>query len=338
MMRNKIYGAIYGAAVGDALGAPTELRSTEQIKQKFGGLVTDFVQAPIDTFAGGYPIGTVTDDFSMTYYIMKEIIKNEGVFNYEIAKNAIIQWSDDEYYFEKFAGPTTRSAVEKMRKNQPTDIDPFGLINFNAQATNGAAMKTIPIAILAQCNLSKCVEYTFDLCRPTHFNSNAISAATAISCAACVAQKKEVDLEEIYQAAIQGAIKGKELGESAGKISVGIDLAKAIENAIKIGKISNDFEELMRNISDVIGTSFQVSESIPATFAIIAGTNGNFREAMCVATNVGGDTDTIATMVGGILGGYNGIESVPVELIEGVKKGNPHLDFDQTINQFIELL
>lgn len=338
MMRNKIYGAIYGAAVGDALGAPTELRSTEQIKQKFGGFVTGFVQSPSDTFAGGYPLGTVTDDFSVSYYIMKEIIKNKGIFSYEVARNAIIQWGDDEYYFEKFAGPTTRAAIEKMRKNQPTDVDPFGLINFNAQATNGAAMKTLPIAILAQCNLSKCVEYTFDLCRPTHFNSNAISAATAISCAACTAQKQAVNLEEIYQAAIQGAIEGKKLGEIAGKISVGIDLAKAIAKAIEIGKTSGSSDELMRNISDIIGTSFQVSESIPATFAIIAGTNGNFREAMFVATNVGGDTDTIASMVGGILGGYNGIESIPTELIDGVKKGNPHLDFDQTINQFIELL
>lgn len=338
MNTSKIFGALYGVAIGDALGAPTELRNTEQIKQTFGGFVRDFVKSPSDTFSAGYPIATVTDDFSMTYYVMKEIIKNKGRFDYEIAKKAIIQWGNDEYYFDKFAGPTTRAAIEKMRNNLPTDMDPFGLINFNAQATNGGAMKVVPVALLANCDLTACVQYTYDLCRPTHFNSSAISAATAVSCATCIAQKEDATLEDIYKAAMWGANEGKRLGEEAGKISVGIDLAMAIERAIKLGKSCKNNEELMKNISDVIGTSFQVSESIPAVFAIIAGTNGDFQDAMFVAVNVGGDTDTIAAMVGGILGGLKSEEAIPKALIEKVKQANPLLDIDDIIRQFIEIV
>lgn len=338
MNKNKVYGAFYGVAIGDALGAPTELRNTKQIKETFGGLVKDFVKSPTDTFAAGYPIATVTDDFSMTYYVAKEIIKNNGKFNYEIAKQSIIAWGNDDYYFDKFAGPTTRAAIEKMRNNLPTDIDPFGLINFNAQATNGGAMKVVPVAVLAEGDLEKCAEYTFDLCRPTHFNSNAISAATAVSCATCIAQKENVSLDEIFQAAIWGAKQGKQKGEDANKISVGIDLSMAIERAITLGKKAKDYVELMENISNIIGTSFQVSESIPASFAIIAGTNGNFMDAMYVATNVGGDTDTMAAMIGGILGGYVGSNNIPADFIEKVKTANPRLQFDETIEQFIEVL
>jgi ADP-ribosylglycohydrolase len=338
MNKNKVYGAFYGVAIGDALGAPTELRNTKQIKDTFGGFVKDFVKSPNDTFASGYPIATVTDDFSMTYYVAKEIIKNKGKFDYEIAKQSIIAWGSDDYYFDKFAGPTTRAAIEKMRNNLPTDIDPFGLINFNAQATNGGAMKVVPVAVLADTDLEKCAEYTFDLCRPTHFNSNAISAATAISCATCIAQKDNVNLDEIFQVAIWGAKQGKLNGEQANKISVGIDISMAIERAITLGKKAKDYVELMENISNIIGTSFQVSESIPACFAIIAGTGGNFMDAMYVATNVGGDTDTMAAMIGGILGGYVGINNIPTDFIEKVKAANPRLQFDETIEQFIEVL
>jgi len=36
---DKILGAFLGAAVGDAMGAPTEMRTTEQIIEYFGGPV-----------------------------------------------------------------------------------------------------------------------------------------------------------------------------------------------------------------------------------------------------------------------------------------------------------
>ncbi|MDQ0363282.1 hypothetical protein [Breznakia pachnodae] len=48
-------------------------------------------------------------------------------------------------------------------------------------------MKFVSVAVLAEDDLEKCVDYTFDLCRPAHFNSNAISVATAVSYATCIA-------------------------------------------------------------------------------------------------------------------------------------------------------
>ena len=45
MARNedKVRGALYGVAIGDALGGPLEFMNAEQIKQKYGGRVTDMV-------------------------------------------------------------------------------------------------------------------------------------------------------------------------------------------------------------------------------------------------------------------------------------------------------
>ena len=52
-----------------------------------------------------------------------------------------------------------------------------------------------------------------------------------------------------------------------------------------------------------IGTGMQVNQSIPTVFAIIYATNGNLNDALYCAIHAGGDTDTIASMVGAILGG-----------------------------------
>ncbi len=334
MKKDKILGALYGAAIGDALGAPTELRSTEQIIDTFDGLVKDYRKAPQDTFARNYPAGTVTDDFSMSYYLMEAIVASNGEFNETIAREAIMAWGEDPYYFDKFAGPTTRGAIENMKQGLPTDMDPFGLINYNSLATNGGAMKTIPLALLAKGDRQKALAYTIAMCKPTHFNSNAISAAAAICCGATEAQLETATLESVVEAAIWGAKEGRLYGEAKEHISVGPDIAFKIRQAELIGRNAQGFEELLSVTANQIGTNFYVQESIPAVFSLLMGTKGATMAGIFAAVNVGGDTDTIASMLGGIAGGLNGQASIPDYFIEVLEEVNPRLKIAKVISQF----
>lgn len=71
--RNKIAGAIYGFAIGDAMGATTEFMSEEQIKRTFGK-VTDII-------GGGWlnlKTGEVTDDTQMTMCVMDALMRTLG--------------------------------------------------------------------------------------------------------------------------------------------------------------------------------------------------------------------------------------------------------------------
>ena len=56
---DKLLGCLAGAAIGDSMGGPTEERSTEMILEDFGGYVTDFRDAPLDTWAYGAKAGMV---------------------------------------------------------------------------------------------------------------------------------------------------------------------------------------------------------------------------------------------------------------------------------------
>lgn len=40
--KDKVLGTIYGQAIGDAMGMPSELWPVEKIRQQFGGLITTF--------------------------------------------------------------------------------------------------------------------------------------------------------------------------------------------------------------------------------------------------------------------------------------------------------
>ena len=50
-MYDRILGGLIGAGAGDAMGAATEARTTEQILAYFGHEVTDFEKPPMDTLS-----------------------------------------------------------------------------------------------------------------------------------------------------------------------------------------------------------------------------------------------------------------------------------------------
>lgn len=67
--RDKVAGAVYGFAIGDAMGATTEFMSDKQIKSTFGE-VTDII-------GGGWlglKAGEVTDDTQMTLCVMDALM------------------------------------------------------------------------------------------------------------------------------------------------------------------------------------------------------------------------------------------------------------------------
>ena len=72
----------------------------------------------------------------------------------------------------------------------------------------------------------------------------------------------------------------------------------------------------IKNISSLIvelGTSCQAIESVPFAIAVFCRNPINFRAGVLEAVNAGGDTDTIASMVGALIGANNGLDSIPKE-------------------------
>ena len=134
-MRNKIAGAIYGFAIGDAMGATTEFMTAGQIK-KIYGQVTDII-------GGGWlnlQPGEITDDTQMTMCIMNAIMRrpkdtDQFVKNCE---NNFIAWVNSN---PKDIGGQCSRAIHGLMYGHRAVCDSKAL-------GNGSLMRAMPLAVL----------------------------------------------------------------------------------------------------------------------------------------------------------------------------------------------
>src|SRR5215467_6777531 len=72
-------GALYGLAIGDALGMPAQMLSRAEIVRRWGPLLPGFEPAPPGhTIAAGMPAGTVTDDTEQAVLLGRLLVKDHG--------------------------------------------------------------------------------------------------------------------------------------------------------------------------------------------------------------------------------------------------------------------
>lgn len=322
-LKKKIFGCLLGAAVGDAMGAATELRTKEQIKERFGGTVRDIIPPPDDTFARGAKAGSVTDDFSLTYYTAQAILDRNGIIDEETANQALLSWAADQAFYDKYAGPTTRAAVEKIKGIET--VNPYAFICCdNAKASNGSAMKIAPAGLFHPGDVEEAVKAAVTICRPTHNNNLSIEGACAIAAAVSEALREESNLYSVVQAGFYGAKRGTELCKGNCSVLAGPSVQKRMKLAIQIGLTAGSLDEATTEIADLVGSGLHVSEAVPAVFGIMVAAKGDLTEAVVAAVNIGSDTDTIASMTGAVLGALCGSNA----------EMEKYLDLIQSVNGF----
>lgn len=134
-LRNKIAGAVYGFAIGDAMGATTEFMSKGGIKRRYGTVK--------NIIGGGWlnlQPGEVTDDTQMTMCVMSAIMRQPNnilEFKRYCADNFVI-WKNSG---PKDIGGQCSIAINCLKYGYEVPVD--------AQALgNGSLMRAMPLAIL----------------------------------------------------------------------------------------------------------------------------------------------------------------------------------------------
>lgn len=317
---DRILGALIGAAAGDGMGAATEGRNTRQIREYFGHTVTDFEVTPPDTFGKGNVPGQATDDFSSAYFLAKSIVSHGGTVDDAAVEAALIDWSEHPQFFDRFAGPTTRAAIRRMKGERVEETG--GVKIATRQATNGSAMRISPVGMLHPGDLEKTIEDAIRVTMLTHDNVLALSGACAVACGVSAALMPDADPYSILRAALYGAREGQRRGGAAGRDVAGPSVVKRLEHATSIGLGEGTREEKMYRISDEIGCGLHVSEAIPAAVGLFAASPQSAMEVLISAVNVGYDTDTIATMAGTIAGAYHGAKAFPPHFLPTLDQAN----------------
>lgn len=334
-MYNKILGGLIGGASGDAIGAATEGRTTEQILKYFGHRVVDFEITPLDTFGAGNCPGQLTDDFSSAYFVARHIVDNKGIVDESVVKAALIEWSEHHEFFDRFAGPTTRLAIKRYKgefieKSEEIKILP-------RQATNGGGMKISPIGLMNPGNIDKAIQDAVTVTMVTHDNHLAISGACAVAAATSYAMKENADVYGVLQAGLYGAKEGEYIGKQVGQDVAGPSVVKRMEMAIDIGLGQGDPDKKMVEIAEKIGTGLHVSEAIPAAFGFFTANKGEAMGTIISAVNAGYDTDTIATIAGAIAETLQGAEAFPEHFLPTLESAN-HIEIRKLADDIYKLV
>ena len=164
MKQDRILGALYGQALGDAMGMPSELWPRKRVKAHFGW-IDRFLPGPAENNAACYfKQAEFTDDTSMALCLADAIIECEGEINPDVIGKHILDWALDFDAFNKnVLGPTSKIALNAIRDGKPvSQLENNGV-------TNGAAMRASPLGcLLPATRLAHFVEQVALASSPTH--------------------------------------------------------------------------------------------------------------------------------------------------------------------------
>ena len=310
-------GALYGLAIGDALGMPTQLLSRRQITARWGPLLTAFEPAPPGhPIAAGLPAGAVTDDTEQAVLLARMLVKNRGVPGPGDWAAALIGWELDmaERGSLDLLGPSTKRALTAVLEGTPPEeAGRHG-------DTNGAAMRITPVGIAFPAtppltsnadtgDLSRLVDHTVAASLVTHNTSVALAGAAAVA-AAVSAGVGGASVAGATQAGIAAA----RLASHRGHWIAGADVAARIRWAVGLAEDAAP-DQAAELIGTLVGTSLATQESVPAAFAVLSAIPDDPWRACLLAASLGGDTDTIAAMAGAIAGACHGQSAFPPHAI-----------------------
>lgn len=293
---DKFYGGLFGSCIGDMLGVPVEFSSR-----------TERANDPVQELRayGTYhqPFGTWSDDTSLTLCLIDAI--NGGFSLDKVARNFILFYEKACFtpHGEVFdIGNATRTAIEKMIHGiRPEECGG----KKESDNGNGSLMRILPIAFYGNgANLGN--EAFIELIE----NVSALTHGHKRSKLACI----------FYVVYVIQLLQGCEKIEAYDKTIEFIinncteTYADELKNFNRIIKK----ECIMCNREQIRSTGYVVDtlEAVLWTFY----NSDSYKETVINAVNLGGDTDTIAAIAGGLAGIYYGYTDIPAQWIQIISK------------------
>lgn len=323
-------GAFYGLALGDALGMPTQSLSREQILQRFGTIHTLEDAGPDQPIAANMPRGSITDDTEQAILVGQLLVRGHGRIAPQELAQSLIDWEAamQARGSQDLLGPSTKHAIEMILAGY--SVEEAGRYG----TTNGAAMRITPVGIASDVAAPEAfIRAVVQACQVTHNTSLGIASAAAVAA--------------VVSAGINGASLGDALAlgrqianqaEVQGHWVAGASMAARLQWAATLG-VAGDKAGFAQTLYELVGTSVASQESVVASFAL-AGQVAQGRlepfEALCMAASLGGDTDTIAAILGAMLGACQGLQCWPGELIALLRQVNG-LDLQPLVEQLLAL-
>jgi ADP-ribosylglycohydrolase/tetratricopeptide (TPR) repeat protein len=275
-LAGRIDGALTAYACGDALGVPWENAQAPNVAPG------QIEQLPARE---GWPRGATSDDTALTLLVACHLADRDG----DGDPAAFLAELAEQEPGIRGLGPTTTAAIERFRRGGEA-------VGSSGRATNGAAMRALPIGwVLPHDQAERRRQVTIAMSRATHADPAALVAACVM--AACASW------------AVEGASPAMLLEAAAGEAR---EAAQAVTTDARLA-------EMLTQVSagtwepPVNGISLDPYETVAAVLWCATRAT-SLRSGLVNAVQLGGDTDTVAALVGGLMGGKLTAEQVRAEL------------------------
>ncbi len=282
-----IKDALFGLAVGDALGVPIEFKSRETIKQN---PLTDMIGY------GTYnlPPGTWSDDSSLAFCLAEALTHD---FDVEIISENFQKWLYQNYWtphghvFD--VGITTRQAIFNLSTGTRPNL--AGGFDENENG-NGSLMRILPLLFYLK---DKTIDERYQI-------TNSVSSITHGHIRSVVACFYYLEF-------------ARELLNKENKFSIYKSLQTSVPEHLQSLSINPSevklFDRLLNgNIQDLpenqIQSSGYVLHSLEASIWCLLTTN-TYKDAVLKAVNLGEDTDTTGAITGGLVSLIYGFDNIP---------------------------
>jgi ADP-ribosylglycohydrolase len=307
---DRALGAMYGLAIGDALGMPTQELDPLRARQIIGTPPAFRDGPPDNPISRGLPAGSITDDTMQCMLIAELLVAGGGSIQPEKLAGALLGWEREmaERGRSDLLGPSTKRALAAVATGQ----DPK--LTGRTGTTNGAAMRITPVGIANPAEpLERLLAAVVAADLVTHDTPIAHAGAAAV--AAVVAAGVD---GETFERAAPRAIK------AAGQFG----FAHLFEEALGLTSL----DALVARF----GTGVETAESVPTAFGIAALSQGDAWEACTAAAALGGDTDTIAALAGAMVGACTGLSALPAAAVKKVRDVNG-LNLEPLVDRLLAL-
>ena len=279
--QNAAFGAVIGALVGDAAGGVLEFLGRRPTRQEIDHAMT---------FPGGgvfdLASGQFTDDGEMTMTLINALVANDGLYDQDLVARFYSEWADSKPFD---IGNAISSALKHVDRSvtKVSEVVLRNAAHSNSESkANGSLMRATPLAI-ASCGSDEASAIAIAMAdaRLTHPHIVCQQATAAYTLAV-----RHLILNPKDQ---KGALASVRCYLEATQSEVFEWFEDAMAGELPEGKPNMGFVKI-----GFTHAFFHLNEK------------SGFRSSITQTLALGGDTDTNACIVGGLIGAYYGVEKL----------------------------
>ena len=295
ILLKKVYGCLLGGLIGDAMGAPVEGKSFQEIEEEFG---------KIDDFEG-----EGTDDSIVKLILCQAIIENGG---YISADEWAESFLENKKKFYNLLYIPVKNMIHKIESKLTLPVY-AGLGNMHSSSS---AMGISPMGLINACNPRQAALETYDVAGLIHAGDSTFCRDGACAMAAAVAEAMKVNCT--VESVVSSATDYLHRVSSA-------EMINCIKETIQIAKSLGNYQEFREKFyqDKLRSIACDSRETVPCALSLFYLAKGDPTEAIIYGVNFGRDADTIGTMAGALSGAFKGIDGLRPQWVEKAVGNNP---------------